>query len=173
MGTSEGDPMKGYRQFLFGCGNYAGLLTEDPTRIEHTPHGFYFCRNTIRTTLTMESGTSRKFSSVEQYFESLNHEQKVLMNSIRQRIKKAVPEAEELISYNMPAFKLKGMLVYYAAYMNHIGFYPTSSGISAFKEELKPYKWAKGSVQFPIKNPLPLDLIIRITKFRVLENSKK
>ena len=92
---------------------------------------------------------------------------------MRQTIKKAAPEAQEVISYNMPAYKYYGMLVYFAAYKNHIGFYATPTGHSEFKEELSVYKQGKGSVQFPLSKPLPLDLILRIVQFRVKENLKK
>jgi uncharacterized protein YdhG (YjbR/CyaY superfamily) len=94
------------------------------------------------------------------------------LQELRLVIRNAAPEAEEAISYQMPTFKLKGNLVHFAAYRNHIGFYPTPSGIAAFKEELSRYKWAKGSVQFPIDEPLPLTLITRIVVFRVQENLK-
>lgn len=73
----------------------------------------------------------------------------------------------------MPAFTLNGILVYFAAFKNHIGFYPTSSGIEAFKHELKDYKFSKGSVQFPLDKPLPIELISRIVKFKVEENLNK
>ena len=85
-------------------------------------------------------------------------------------IKKAAPKAEEVISYGIPAFKLNGMLVWFAAYSTHVGFYPRASGIEAFKKELSIYKGAKGSVQFPLDNPLPLGLITKMVKFRVTEN---
>ena len=85
-------------------------------------------------------------------------------------IKKAAPQAEEVISYGMPAFKMYRMLVWFAAHSKHIGFYPGASGIEAFKKELSIYKGAKGSVQFPFDQPLPLGLITKIVKFRVTEN---
>ncbi len=88
---------------------------------------------------------------------------------MRETIRKAAPKAEETISYGMPAYKLKGTLVWFAAHSNHIGFYPGVSGIAAFKKELSPYKSAKGSVQFPVDEPLPLGLVARIVKFRLKE----
>jgi uncharacterized protein YdhG (YjbR/CyaY superfamily) len=91
---------------------------------------------------------------------------------MRQTIKEAAPDAEEVISYKMPAFKYHGMLVYFAAYKKHIGFYALPTGHSEFKEELSVYKQGKGSVQFPLSQPLPLDLITKMVKFRVLENLK-
>jgi uncharacterized protein YdhG (YjbR/CyaY superfamily) len=94
-----------------------------------------------------------------------------LLEQLRATIKKAAPEAREIISYGMPAFKLTRILVYFAAHKNHIGFYPGASGIEAFQDDIKGYKWAKGTVQFPLDQPLPLDLITRIVKFRVDELS--
>jgi cellulose biosynthesis protein BcsQ len=96
-----------------------------------------------------------------------------ILEKIRKVIKEAAPEAEEKISYQMPAFVLRGNLVYFAACKNHIGFYPTPSGINAFKNELSEYKGAKGSVQFPLNKPIPYELIRKIVKFRVVENIKK
>ena len=92
---------------------------------------------------------------------------------LRATIKKAAPQAEEIISYGMPAYKWNGMLVYFAAYEKHIGFYPGSSGIAAFKKELASYKTSKGTVQFPVEEPVPLPLIARIVKFRLKENQEK
>jgi len=93
---------------------------------------------------------------------------------MRQTIRKGAPEAEETIAYQMPTFKLNGKnLVHFAAFKNHIGFYPTPSGIEAFNKELSPYKGAKGSVQFPIDKPIPFDLVEKIVIFRVKENLKK
>ncbi len=116
---------------------------------------------------------SNKFITVDEYFSSLPISVKKLMQTMRKTIKQAAPQAEEVISYNMPAFKLNGILVYYAAYNKHIGFYPTASGIEIFKKELSGYKWAKGSIQFPLDKPLPLELIIKIVKFRVAKNLEK
>jgi uncharacterized protein YdhG (YjbR/CyaY superfamily) len=92
------------------------------------------------------------------------------LEKLRSTIRSAAPKAEEVISYQMPAFKFHGMLVYFATYKNHIGFYPTGSGIAAFKKELVNYKTSKGTVQFPVDKPLPLSLISKIVKFRVKEN---
>ena len=96
-----------------------------------------------------------------------------LLQEVRATIKRAAPEAEEVISYGMPAFRQNGMLVWYAAYRNHIGFYPIPSGINAFKEELSAFKGTKGSVHFPFDKPLPVDLISRIVSFRLTENMIK
>lgn len=94
------------------------------------------------------------------------------LNELRALIRTLAPEATEKFSYQMPTFYLEGNLVHFAGYKNHIGFYPAPSGISAFEEEIKKYKYAKGSVQFPVDAPLPLDLITKIVKFRVDENLK-
>jgi uncharacterized protein YdhG (YjbR/CyaY superfamily) len=92
---------------------------------------------------------------------------------MRRTIKKAAPQAKETISYRIPAFTLNGMLVWFAAFKNHIGFYPRAEAISAYKRELSPYKTAKGSVQFPHDAPLPLALVTRMVKFRVKQNLNK
>ena len=117
--------------------------------------------------------TSKKFKTVDEYFSTFPKNVKNILTQLRKTIKQAAPQAEELISYNMPAFKLNGILVYYAAYNKHIGFYPTASGIETFKNELSVYKWAKGSIQFPLDQPLPTELITNIVKFRVMRNSEK
>jgi len=95
------------------------------------------------------------------------------LNELRQVIKRAAPKADEAISYGMPAYKFYGVLVYFGAYQNHIGFYPTGSGISAFKKELSVYEGSKGTVRFPIDKPLPLTLIKKIVRFRLKENEQK
>lgn len=117
--------------------------------------------------------TNKKYQTVNEYFEDLKAEQLGPLQLLRKTIRDAIPEAEEVISYNMPAYKFNGILVYFAAYPGHIGFYPTPSGIAAFKELLKGYKYAKGSVQFPYDQELPVELIAKMTKFRWEENLKK
>jgi uncharacterized protein YdhG (YjbR/CyaY superfamily) len=97
----------------------------------------------------------------------------VRLQQLRQTIIKAAPKAEEVISYQMPAYKFNGMLVYFAGYKNHIGFYATPTGHAAFKKELSVYKEGKGSVQFPHDKPLPLGLVSKIVKFRVKQNMEK
>jgi len=92
---------------------------------------------------------------------------------MRAIIRKAAPDAEETISYSMPAFRQKNILVYFAAFKNHIGLYPTASGVENFKHELNDYNWSKGAIQFPYDKPLPFDLISRIVKFRVSEIESK
>lgn len=112
-------------------------------------------------------------ASIDEYIAGFSEEIQEKLQLIRKTISEAAPEAEEAISYQMPTFKLKGNLVHFAAYKNHIGFYPAPRGIEAFKEELSAYKGAKGTVQFPLNEPLPYDLIGRIVKFRAAENREK
>jgi uncharacterized protein YdhG (YjbR/CyaY superfamily) len=114
-----------------------------------------------------------KFSTVDEYVKSLPVNIQNIFQQMRKTIHEAAPEAEEVISYQMPAFKQNGILVYFAAHKNHIGFYPTSSGIEAFREELSAYKGSKGTVQFPLDKPVPLNLVEKIVKFRVKENLKR
>ena len=109
----------------------------------------------------------------EQYLLSFPEQAGELLKQVRATIKKAAPQAQEVISYGMPAFKWNGMLAWFAAHTNHIGFYPGASGISAFKKEISKYKNAKGSVQFPFDQPIPLGLITKMIKFRLKENSLK
>ena len=109
----------------------------------------------------------------DEYISDFPPETQKILQQMRVTIKEAAPQAEEVISYGMPAFRLNGMLVYFAAYKNHIGFYPTRSGIETFKEELSIYKNSKGAVQFPLDKPLPTELIKKMVKFRVAENIKK
>ena len=111
--------------------------------------------------------------TIDDYITLQNPEVQILLNQVRQTIKIAAPNAQEVISYAMPGYKQNGILVYFAAFKSHIGFYPTASGIANFKNELSNYKGAKGSVQFPINQPIPLDLIAKIVKFRVEENLNK
>jgi uncharacterized protein YdhG (YjbR/CyaY superfamily) len=119
----------------------------------------------------MESNRKR-FNSIDEYIADFPEEVQKILGELRAVIKAAAPDAEERISYQIPTFTLKGNLVHFAAYKKHIGFYPTSSGIQAFKNDLSIYESGKGSVQFPIDKPLPLGLIRNIVKFRVAENLK-
>jgi len=113
------------------------------------------------------------FKTIDEYILQFPPEVQEILQTLRKVIKDAAPDAEEKIGYQMPTFFLNGNLVHYAAHKNHIGFYPTPSGIDAFKNELSEYKGAKGSVQFPIEKPLPYELISEIVKFRVAENIKQ
>ncbi len=112
-------------------------------------------------------------STVDEYIAMFPPEVQKKMREIRATIHAAAPQATEKISYQMPTFVLDGNLVYFGGFESHIGFYPIPSGIEAFKEELSRYKQGKGSVQFPLDQPMPLDLIRRIVLFRVEENKKK
>ena len=116
---------------------------------------------------------ARQFKTMDEYINAFPEDVQHILNELRQTIKDVAPEAEETINYQIPTFTLNGNLVHFAAFENHIGFYPTPSGMEAFKKELSEYKGAKGSVQFPITEPLPLPLIRRIVKFRVKENLER
>jgi uncharacterized protein YdhG (YjbR/CyaY superfamily) len=115
----------------------------------------------------------RQFNTIDEYIEDFPYEVRIILEKMRQAIQKAAPDAVETISYQMPAFKLNGILVYFAAFKKHIGFYPGSSGIDAFKKELSIYKGGKGSVQFPLDKPIPFDLVKKIVIFRAGENLSK
>lgn len=114
------------------------------------------------------------FKNTDEYISIYPEDVQGLLKEIRTTIRQLAPDAEESISYGMPAYKLHGRpLVYFAAFKNHIGFYATPTGHSEFAEKLSKYKQGKGSVQFPIDEPLPLQLITEIVKFRVEENLQK
>lgn len=112
-------------------------------------------------------------NTVKGYLSSFPPSVKILLEKIRKAITAAAPDAEEVLSYRMPAYKYHGMLVYFAAHTHHIGFYPFTSAILAFKKELSGYDGAKGTVRFPFDKPLPLELIRKIVKFRAKENLAK
>ena len=113
-------------------------------------------------------------NSIDEYIAEFSPETQKVLRELRALIKASAPEATETISYAMPTFDLNGHhLVHFAGYAKHIGFYPVPSGVEAFKEELKPYKSGKGSVQFPLGRQLPIDLIRRIVEFRVEENARR
>jgi uncharacterized protein YdhG (YjbR/CyaY superfamily) len=113
------------------------------------------------------------FTSIDEYIATFPEERQKILEEVRETIKAAAPDAEEKISYQIPTFYLNGNLVHFAAFKNHIGFYPTPSGTQAFKREISIYQGAKGSIRFPIDKPMPLKLIGKIVKFRVAENLKK
>lgn len=117
--------------------------------------------------------TAKKYETFEEYFRSFPGNVQALLEEMRQTIRAAAPEAEEVIAYQMPTFRLNGNLVHFAAYKKHIGFYPTPSGINAFIEELAPYEVSKGTVRFPLDEPIPFDLVSKIVEFRVKENLAK
>ena len=111
--------------------------------------------------------------TIDEYIASFPPDIQELLQQVRRRIKQAAPEAEETIKYQMPTFTLKGNLVHFAAFKNHIGFYPAPTGIEAFQDRLAAYHGAKGSVRFPLDQPIPFDLITDIVKFRAQENLAK
>ncbi len=104
---------------------------------------------------------------IDEYIAGFPEEVQEILEKLRVTIREAAPEAEEAIKYRMPTFTLKGNLVHFAAFKKHIGFYPAPRGIEEFKDELSAYKGAKGSVQFPLGEPIPFELVSRIVKFRV------
>jgi uncharacterized protein YdhG (YjbR/CyaY superfamily) len=114
-----------------------------------------------------------EYKTIDEYIQTFPENIQLILEKMRQTIHNAAPEAVESISYRMPAFKLNGNLVFFAAAKNHIGFYPTASPIEAFKKELSSYKTSKGAIQFPLNTSVPWDLVGKIVKFRVRENSAK
>ena len=114
-----------------------------------------------------------KFDTINAYYASFPEEVQAKMQEIHDVIKAAAPDAEECTSYNMPAFKQNGVLVYYAAWKKHLGFYPTSSGVKIFEKELANFNWSKGTIQLPYNMPLPKELITKIVKLRLAENEEK
>lgn len=110
---------------------------------------------------------------VDAFIAGFPPEVQTILEKVRATIRAAAPEAEEMMNYGIPTFTLKGNLVHYAAFKQHIGFYPTPSGIEHFKDELSAYEQAKGSVKFPLDQPIPYDLISQIVAFRVKENLEK
>jgi uncharacterized protein YdhG (YjbR/CyaY superfamily) len=114
--------------------------------------------------------SKQKFETIDGYIKTFPKDIQKILETVRRAIKKAAPEAEEAISYQMPTFKLNGNLVHFAAFKNHIGFYPTPSGTEKFKKEISVYRSGKGSIQFPIDKPMPLSLIKKIVEYRVKES---
>jgi uncharacterized protein YdhG (YjbR/CyaY superfamily) len=112
-------------------------------------------------------------ASVDEYISAFPEEVQKKLREMRAVVRTAVPEAEEKISYQMPAYFWKGVLVYFGGFKDHISFFPTGSGISAFEKELTEYKTSKGTIQLPLNQPLPVQLITRIARFRMEENQKK
>lgn len=113
------------------------------------------------------------YNNTDEYIAAFEGEIKSRLEQMRATIKKAAPEAEETISYGMPVYKLNGPLVYFAGYKNHTGFYPMPAALIEFKKELAGYKSSKGAVQFPHSQPLPLDLVTQMVKFRVAKNQEE
>lgn len=110
---------------------------------------------------------------IDEYISGFPPDVQEILQKVRMTVREAAPDAEETIKYQIPTFTLKGNLVHFAAYKKHIGFYPTPSGIDKFEHELSAYQGAKGSVQFPLSQPIPYDLISEIVKFRVEENLRE
>ncbi len=115
----------------------------------------------------------RQITTIDEYIAAFPKEVQVVLKQLRTVITKSAPLAEEAIRYGIPTFRLNGNLVHFAAFKNHIGFYPTPSAIRAFEYELSPYKQTKGAVQFPKGTPVPFDLIRRMVLFRVKENTER
>lgn len=117
----------------------------------------------------MDTPQRKNFRDIDEYIETFPPGTRTILEKMRETIHEAAPAATEAISYGIPAFRLNGILVYFAAFARHIGFYPTASGIAAFEAELTPYVHGKGSIQFPLDRPIPYDLVRRIVEFRVGE----
>lgn len=113
--------------------------------------------------------SKKQFETIDEYIAAFPTDVKEILEELRQAIRDSAPNAEEAISYQIPTFKLNGILVHFAAFKNHIGFYPTPSAINKFKKELSPYEVTKGTVKFPLNKPIPFDLIKRIVSYRVKE----
>ena len=111
--------------------------------------------------------------NIDEYIAGFPKDIQELLQKVRATIRKAAPDAEEAIKYQIPTFTLKGNLVHFAAFKNHIGFYPTPTGIEAFQEELSDYEVTKGTIRFPLDKPIPFDLISRIVELRVRETLEK
>ena len=114
-----------------------------------------------------------KMQTVDDYISLLPEQTQGIMQSLRKAIREAAPAASEIISYKMPAFKMNNIVVWYGAFKNHVGFFPTAEAIGVFKKELSKYKTSKGTIHFPFEKPLPLGLVKKIVKFRVKEIQNK
>lgn len=111
--------------------------------------------------------------SVDEYVASCPKDVQPILEQLRATVREAAPQAEETISYRMPAYKQNGILVYFAAFKDHIGFFPTADGVEAFKNKLSAYKTSKGTLKFPLDRPMPLELVKEIVRYRVKKNSEK
>lgn len=116
---------------------------------------------------------NNRIETIDEYIKDFPKEVQKILNAIRRTINQAAPNAAEAIKYGIPTFVLNGNLVHFGAFKNHIGFYPAPTGIEKFEKELSVYKQGKGSVQFPLDQPMPLDLITKIVEFRVKQNAEK
>ena len=117
--------------------------------------------------------TRKKFKTIDEYIKSFPEDVRKILENIRLTIQQAAPEVTQTISYQIPTFKLHGNLVHFAAFKNHIGFYPTPKAIEVFNRELSAYEVSKGTIRFPLGEEIQYDLIEKITLFRVNENLKK
>ena len=117
--------------------------------------------------------SKKKYNTIDEYISTFPENIQTILQELKRVIEEAAPKAEEVISYQIPAFKQKGNLVYFAAFKNHIGFFPTSSGVESFKKELADYETSKGTIRFPLDKTIPYDLVRKIVKFRVKENLEK
>lgn len=115
----------------------------------------------------------KRFETIDEYIATFPRNVQDILEELRQTIRNSAPDAKEAISYQIPTFRLNGNLVHFAAFKNHIGFYPASSAIAHFKKELSGYEASKGTIRFPINEPIPFDLIRKIVKYRVKENLGK
>ena len=116
---------------------------------------------------------SHKFKTIDEYHAAMPESVQALLQELRETIRLAAPKAEEVISYNMPAFRQQGVLVYYAAWKEHIGFYPAGAPLAAFAEDLRDYKTSKGAIQFPLERGIPKKLVKKIVAYRVKQNEEK
>jgi uncharacterized protein YdhG (YjbR/CyaY superfamily) len=112
----------------------------------------------------------QQYKTIDEYIKTFPEDVQLILKKMRRTIRKMAPNSEEVISYQMPAFEQNGIVVWFGAFKKHIGFYPKASGIKAFQKELSPYKFSKGSIQFPLDEAIPCDLIEKIVEFRVKEN---
>src|SRR5215813_7642539 len=145
----------------------------DSIRPEHEKVGKLMLDNKRRPKKSEKGAALMKnWKTVDEYFSGLPKDVRPVLETLRKTIKQAAPKAEEVISYNIPAFKFNGMLVWYAAFKRHVGLYPKASGIAAFKDELTAYKTSKGAIQFPLDEGIPVSLVKKIVKFRLKENEQ-
>ena len=118
--------------------------------------------------------TSKKlFKTIDECIATFPKNVQIILEELRQAIRESASQAEEAISYQMPAFKFNGILVWFAVFKNHVGFYPKTSAIEAFKKELSGYETSRGTIKFPINKPIPFDLVKKIVRYRVKENLGK
>src|SRR5689334_5299484 len=151
------------------CRGQSSLRSDEPLPAQSK---YPACRCVSKGSKSMDA-SNKQLKTIDEYISMFPDNVQKILKQVRQTIREAAPQAQETINYQMPTFTLNGNLVHFAAFKNHVGFYPTPTGIEAFKEELSVYKGAKGSVQFPIDQPLPWSLIRRIVEYRVKENSER